>query len=212
MRWWLVAVLFVIAVAWGRGCVESSSAFERAVQAETSNDLVGAVEQYQYAARWYTPGSSVPPEAAEALIRIGKDAERRGDRELALKAWRRLRGAILATRGLMMPLGEYLELANTRLANLMAEQQIQQGGPTLRGRSKEQLVADHLALLRLDPAPDPGWSLLVILSFIGWLLATVIAIWRGLNTDVTIRGSSLWRWGGVSLFFFGLWLLALSQA
>ena len=111
-----------------------------------------------------------------------------------------------------MPLGEHLDLANERLANLMAEQQLREAGPTLRGRSKEQLVADHMALLRLDPVPHTGWSLLVILSFIGWIVTTGLAIWRGLEPDATIRRSELWKWGGSSLLLFSLWMFALTQA
>lgn len=212
MRWWLLALIFVFSVAWARGCIESGDAFEQAVQAEKAGELAQAIEQYQYAARWYTPVSSVPGEAALALTRIGKDAEARGDRALALKAWRRLRGAVLATRGLTTPLEAHLELANTRLAELMAQQQLEDGGPTIRGRSKAQLIADHLALLRLDPAPHSGWSLLVVLSFIGWISTMVMAIWRGLDESVSIRAPALWRWGGSSVLFFVVWLLALSQA
>ena len=212
MRWWILALIFVFAVAWIRGCVESGNAFEQAVEAEKAGDLPRAIEQYQYAARWYTPASSVPDEAALALIRLGGEAEARGDRDLALKAWRRLRGAILATRGLTTPLEVHLELANTRLATLMAQQQLEDGGPTVRDRSKEQLIADHLALLRLDPAPHSGWSLLIVLSFIAWIVTTVMAIWRGLDENIAVRAPALWRWGGSSVLFFALWLLALSQA
>ena len=212
MRWWIAAIICVFSVAWARGCTSSSAAYDRALAAETSNDLERAVEQYQYAARWYTPFSSTPHQAASALARIGREASEKGDRTLALKALRRLRGAILATRGVAAPLSAHLEATNSRLAELTADEQLAQKGLTIRGRTRQELIADHLALLQLDPTPSLGWSLLVIFAFLGWLSSAAIAIWRGLNAAAEPQPRALKRWVMTSAACFVLWLIGLYQA
>ena len=107
---------------------------------------------------------------------------------------------------------ERLSVTNRKIAELMADAQLQSKSPTVEGRTRGQLVKDHLALLTLDPTPARGWSFIVILSFFGWILASVMVIRRGLNPQLRIQGHPFLRWGVVAVASFGVWIFALTRA
>ena len=159
MRWWGLAIALVFLSIWLRVFIESREELQAAQSAEAAGELVTALEHYQYAARWYSPFASAPGDALDALQRIGEDARDRGLSDLSLKAFRRLRGAILATRWLVRPGVDRLDTVNRNIAELMAEEQWQRADATVRGRSKDELAQEHLELLSLDALPSPVWSL-----------------------------------------------------
>ena len=207
-----MAGTFVFLVVCGRVWWSSQTEFEAGLEAEKNGDIHQAISHYQYASRWYIPLASTPPNARLALTRIAKRAEDTGDQTTALMAYRRLRGSILSTRGLFSPGIEHLEETNAGIARLMAKVQFKAGGPTVRGRTEAQLYTDHLALLKLDPLPARGWSLLVIFSFVAWIWTALMAIRRGFQPDLGIRRRPMLILGTTSLSFFLLWAFALSQA
>ena len=213
MRWWLVALGVILASAWIRSCTESNAEYHRAVQFEKAPDtLPRALEHYQFAARWYTPFSGTSSDALDALIRIADGARVKGDRALALKALRRARGAILATRWLFNPYGERLERVNRALAEVTADEELARQSITSSGKSRANLVDEHLSLLAQDPAPDPWWSLLVVLSFFGWVSCAAFAIWRGFDSELEVDKKPLAMWVISAAISFALWLVSLSNA
>lgn len=197
---------------WGRAWVSARGELEAARAAEAAGDVDRALAYHQYAMRWYTPLAAAPREAADALTAIADRAEAAGDRATALAALRRLRGAILATRSLYSPFGDRLPEVNRRLARLTAEEQLALGQPTLRGRDLATLEADHRRLLELDPTPATGWSLVVVLSFVGWVSGAALTIARGLDAEARlVRGPAL-RWGGFAALCFAAWIAGLALA
>ena len=212
MRWFVAAVAVVLLAVWLRAWTSGKDELERAVEAHSAGELEAAVNHYQYAMRWYSPGAAAPRAAADGLDEIARKAASEGKRGLALRALRRLRGGILATRHLFSPFGDRLEAVNARIAKLMAAEQMALGQSTIRGRSVEELEADHLALLQRDPTPAAGWSLLVFLSFLGWLTAVFMTLSRGLTREAKLVRPAFYRWGTTAVISFGLWLFALSQA
>lgn len=201
-----------VAVVWIRVWLGARADFEHAEAAESVGALDDAIDHYGYALRGYSPLASTPPAAADALARLGEQAAARGDRATALRAWRRLRAGVLATRGLTCPLCDRLDATNQHIAAAMAAEQLALGQPTIRGRSLEELRVDHLALLRLDPLPHPGWAALAVLGFIGWAGGGFLFIWRGFDRALTPVKPAFWRYGALVVVAFGLWLLALWRA
>ena len=208
----MCAVAVVFLALWLRVWTGARAELELAENARSSGDVSVAINHYQYALRWYTPGASAPSSAAAALDEIATEAAKSGDRPLALTALRRLRGGILATRHLWSPFGDRLAGVETRLAKHTAAAQMALGQRTIRGRTLEELEADHLALLQRDPTPSVGWSLLVFFSFLGWLAGVFMTLSRGLTRDAQLVKPVFYRWGATALASFVLWLFALSQA
>ncbi|MEZ4467201.1 MAG: hypothetical protein R3F43_22845 [bacterium] len=209
MRWLLAALAAVLAVVWIRCVVEGRAELERA---EAAPDFASKIEHFQYALRWYAPAGGVSAQAADALEGLARLAEAQGRRDDALAAWRRLRGGILAIRHLGEPLGERLPMVNARIADLMADAQLAEGGPTLRGRDRAALIADHAALLALDPTPAAGWRMAILLGFLGWVASAFAVTRRGFDAELKVRPGPLLRWGASTVVCFGIWLLALWRA
>ncbi len=213
MRWFAGAALVVFAALWIRVAVSASADLDAAQAAETRRDLDGAVRHYQWAVRSYSPLASAPVKAADALDRLAREAVERGDRARALQALRRLRGGILATRWLLSPFGDRLADVNARLARLTADQQLAEGHPdTLAGRDRDTLIADHAALLALDPIPSPWASLWVVLSFLGWVLGALGFIFKGLDREARVQGPAARRFGALTVLSFAAWVVGLMVA
>jgi hypothetical protein len=168
-----------------------------------------AIVHYRRAARWYAPGSPYHVEALAKLGAIAGKAEQTGDRELALSAYRAIRGAIMSTRSFYVPERVRLEAANQRIAALMAELP---APPMDAGKSREQLRREHLALLQQDPGPDVLWTLVLLVGFFSWVLGAFAFTQRAIDDEDRFVGREALRWGAVIVVGFGLFVLGMSLA
>ena len=208
MKWYVLALALVLSVVVGRVWLGARTELETAQKRQGAERL----DRLQWAMRWYLPGASAPREAADAIEALAETAESDGDIEAALGAWRRLRGGILATRHLWSPFGARLPRANARIAELTADLQIRSGAVSIRGRDRGTLIADHLALLQLDPTPKAGWSIAVFLGFLGWVGGAAWTIRRGLTAKGTVRRKPFLRGLAITLLCFGVWIVGLLNA
>ncbi len=208
MRWFLLSLLILLSAAGLRVFWSAQEELEQARQAEAAGKLQLALSRYQYAMRWYLPFSAAPKEAAEALWSLAQ----RDDPALARAALWRLRGGIRATRWLISPFKEWVEPVDERLALLMAQAQQKESPETILGRSEAELRADHLRLLKLDQAPAPAWSLLLVLSFLAWILASFALLWRGFDPGLRFKLRPGLLLVGASFSSLGLWIWALFRA
>lgn len=208
MKWYGLALALVLSVVVGRVWFDARTQLETAQQRQGAERL----DRLQWAMRSYLPGTSAPREAADAIHAFAETAESAGKIEDALGAWRRLRGGILATRHLWSPFGDRLPHVNTRIAELTASLQLRSGAASIRGRDRPTLVADHLALLQLDPSPKAGWSVAVFLGFLGWVGGAAWTIRRGLTAEGKLRRAPFLRGLAVTVLFFGVWIVGLLNA
>lgn len=154
-----------------RVLVGAHGELRRAETLRADDDVDAAIVHYRRAAKWYAPGNPWSTAALEALRELGAEAEAEGETERALAAWRGVRGAILSTRSFYVPHRARLAEADAHLAELMA------GLPPPAidaGKSRDQLRAEHLALLRDVPRPHAGWTLLALLGFGAWVSAAFL--------------------------------------
>ena len=94
----------------------------------------------------------------------------------------------------------------------MAKQQLRRGDLSVQGRSEVELTAYHLGLLKLDPIPGYGWSLLIVVSFIGWISGTIFTIRKGLREDLTVVKGPFLQGTLMTISLLTLWLFALYKA
>jgi hypothetical protein len=174
-----------------------------------AGDLPSAVVHYRRAARWYAPASPYHVAALAKLGAIGADAERAGDNELALSAYRAVRGSILATRSFYVPEQARLRAADERIASLMAALP---PPPMDAGKSREQLEREHLALLRADPGPNVLWTFVLLLGFGAWVYGAFAFTLRAIDEDDRLIRREAARWGAVIAVGFGLFVLGMSLA
>ena len=167
-----------------------------------------AIQHYRRAARWYAPGNGYVTRALDALERLGRLAEKRGDRPTALMCYRAIRRAILGARSFYTPHEERLGPTNRRIARLSARIQGQ-------GKSSARIAqyeAWHLKQLRKNTAPSVGWTLLALLGFVAWVGGAFLFIFRAITPEDQLISRQALIWGGVILAGLLVWLLGLWQA
>jgi hypothetical protein len=203
----VVAVCLGVVVT--RAIWQGRSALARGDVAAAAGRHREAIEEWGRAARWYLPGAPHVGRAYDRLEALARAAEARGERDIALAAWRRVRGSILATRSFYTPHAARLAPANRRIAALMAAVE---GAAADPGRSEAERAAWHLQLLDRSPGPSVGWSLLALVGFALWLGGAVLFALRGLPSDDRLDPAKA-AWAG-AMVAVGLvvWLLGLYNA
>ena len=209
LAWPALLGLAALGLLAGRVVCSSRAELAEGRQAFERGDRAAAVVHLRRAAHFYAPGNPYVVAALEELRSIGRQAEIEGQDELALAAYRAIRTSALGTRSLYTPHRDRLDEANGRIASLMARGE---RPPMDRGKTVEQVRAEHLALLRDVEAPDPLWSAVACLAFLGWIGGAFLLIFRGFDEELRPRRRPALLWGGVVLGALALWAVALLLA
>jgi hypothetical protein len=201
----IALAIVCIRVAWSGGQEHSLG-----LAALESGDREAAIEHLSRSARWYLPGSSRVREALERLMEAGRAAEKDRDAAGSLAAYREVRRCIRAVRSLWVPNADLQPGADERIAHLMAGQHtVNRAGEEA---SFDARKAEHLALLARDDAPDPFWSLLVVLAFLTWVGGGFGFIYAAWDSDGGFHKGPALRWAGVIVVCFAIWIVAMGQA
>jgi multidrug efflux pump subunit AcrA (membrane-fusion protein) len=203
-----IAVL-LLGVVGIRVASSARSELDAARLAADGGDLDRALVHYRRAARYYLPGSPYHVQALERLDALGRAAEADANTDRALGAYRAIRGSILATRSFYVPERARLEAADQRIAALMA----QEPPPGMdAGKSKEQLRAEHLALLTAAPDPKLGWTLALLAGFAAFVGAAFAFSVRAIDDRDRFVKVEAQRWGALIVVGFALFALGLALA
>jgi hypothetical protein len=209
----LVRGALVVVVLLAAVCVRVVSSARSELRAgdayATRGEAEAALVRYRRAARWYAPQSPYHVQALARLGAIGAEAERRDRPELALEAYRAIRAAILSARSWYVPEQARLRAADERIASLMAALP---APPMDADKSREQLRREHLALLRADPDPSVGWTLVLLLGFGSWVAGAFAFTVRAIDAEDRFIPGQVRRWGAVIAVGFGLFVLGMSLA
>lgn len=196
------------------GCVAKAVVEGRAELRESlrlrEEDVGQAIVHARRAASWYVPLASHTDDAHRELTELATAAERRGDRENALFAWRSIRAASLSTRWLVEPYRQKRLLADAAIARLSSEEPppsplaSQKLGP----RELERL---HASWLARDDAPRPLWVLVMLLGLAGWAGGAYSFVTRGMTergrlVPEVAKRAAMVAAAGVGMFVLGLWL------
>jgi hypothetical protein len=188
------------------------AAGEEEIAASTAALIAGdpreATVRARRAAGWYAPGAPHVRVAYERLVALAVAAEKIGDVEASLFAWRAVRTAATETRWLTTPHAEDLAQANEAVARLSAGLPRPHGSRTDSAAAIEQR---HLESLARDEAPRAPWVAVLVGS---------LAIWAGglwaLGRSMRRAGRFAWRASGAAVIAVAvgaaLWLLALWRA
>lgn len=164
MRRVLVGLALSIAVVGAlaaRVIVSGRAALAAGDAAAASEDIDLAIEHWESAARWYLPLAGHVDEAYARLVALTGS-----DRRRALAAWRAVRSAALATRGLWTPHAEDLATANAAIAEIASRdpEGAIAGGPDAAARK-----TFHAERLARDLTPSRGAIALFALGIAAFL-------------------------------------------
>lgn len=199
-------LLVVLAV---RVVTASAGELREAEALRAQGAVESSIAHYRRAARWYAPGNPYCATALDRLAEIGLAAEEAGDPDLALAAWRSIRGAILGARSTYVPHGDRLVIADEHIATIMGSLP---PPPIDAARSPEERRAHHLALLRDVQRPSVPWAIAALLGLASWIVAALGFLTRALDEDDHLVPREARIWGTVWIVGFGLFVLGLALA
>jgi hypothetical protein len=204
-RWMVVAgVLLVLAGLTARMIIGARGELSRARTARDQGEVTAQIRHLRRAMAYYLPGNPWTRLAKEELLVTARRAKGRGERSLALHAYRELRSAILALRGIIRPYAESLPEVNRSIAQLTS--QSPEASPRLRTTSGRQTLLDRL---NRPEEPDPAWAGLGLAGFLLWVTASFLLLLRGLRPEIRIIPGRFWPLLGViaagqCLFWLGM--------
>lgn len=175
----LLSLVVLVLVMSGRAVLASRAAWQGAAQSLSDGDVDTAIVQLRSAARWYAPLNVYATRSLLRLEQVATAAEAQGEHERALRAYRAIHAAILATRSFYTPHGEILARADERIATLMAREP---APPIEQGRTPEQRKADYLALLAVHD-PKAGGVLLAFAGFATWVGSAMAFLLLGVDGE-----------------------------
>lgn len=189
--------------------VQSSAARELAEgrRLEGAGALVPAIAAYRHAAHWALPGSTSVLAASDRLLALGAEAETRGERDVALAAYRSLVGASRAS--VTTAMAERRARAEVAIAGILATAPHPSAATE---RSVDERRADELARLQAAPRPDNGFGVLAIAAFAIWIVSVLGFIRVALGPDAPASERPVRLWGAVGVVAFGLFVIALALA
>jgi len=165
-----------------------------------------AITHYERAIKWYTPFSTTVRMAVERLWQLGAEAETRGDWRLALEAYQSLRASLYAVQSFYIPYESWIPKAEERIALLMAKTQ---AGNEPNADKLAQDTARFAMQLQRHVGPHLGWSILVVIGFLGWVSATIGLIWYVMDEAGNFARRQGVLWGSLMALFFALWLISM---
>ncbi len=184
-RWWIVTVIVAALAALGlRVVLEGRAALAAGDAAAADNRPVDAIAEWEAAARWYLPAA---PHVGEAYDRLRQFAETHH----STAAWRAIRSAARATRGLWQPHADDLAEADRQITSLAA------GDPERApagGADRAKFAAWHAEQLARDPRPSPGAAALALLGIATWLAGMALLIRRPSRVHLAIAAGGLAAW------------------
>ncbi len=207
-----IAVLTVMLVlmVWVRAFWGSREAYQQAETYFRNKQYILAITFFDRALHWYTPLNPYVERSAKALWEISELAERKGDSALALVALSALRSGFKGAHTLFTPGTDWVRRCEDRMEKLLQIDPAQRdavAGPAMRAAPDRGGGS--------APSPDPLWTLVLEIGFLGWI-GTVIAfcVVRLKKGAARVKPvfSSLLKWTGLFLAFYAMWIAGMLKA
>lgn len=206
----LLCLGFFFLMVYTKVYVSSMKEFKIAEQAFLEKDYSRAIQHYERAILWYLPLGGYVESSASQLWKIAESLEQE-DPVLALETYRMLRSAFYATRSFYTPGQPWIDLANPKIARLMAY--ATDYSEADRKKSITQKTQEALAVLERPMNPDPFWSGMVVLGLLGWVSGALLFIWNAFReggTQIILKKGVIW--GSVTVVFYALWVIGMTKA
>lgn len=169
-----------------RVVIEGRGALATGDTALADGRIPDAIAGWEAAARWYLPLAPHVGDAYDRLVALAGS-----DRRHALAAWRAVRSAALATRGLWQPHADELAAANAQIAELASRDP---EGALAAGADAAARKEFHLERLGRSTGPAPGGVFLAVLGLLAWLTGIGVALRGPTKIGVAVAGLGTIGW------------------
>jgi hypothetical protein len=207
---WLAPVLLtgllVMGTLTAQAVMEGEAQMRLSDRAFDAGEARQAAQFARRAATHYAPGAPHVRAAYDRLLAVAAGAEAAADYDVALFAWRAVRGAALESRHVRLVYEAELEQANRALLRLQLGQMVPEGAQqaTVERKLFEQA-------LHQDTAIRTGWILLLLFGFTSAAIGLAWFIKRGMSDNGRIQlaaarvavvlllvGTVCWTWAVAS--------------
>lgn len=196
------AALLLLLVLWGRVFYGSMEDYKTGETLLKENQTVRAITYFDRSLHWYAPLNPYVERSAKRLWEIGEKAEKEGDIRVARIAFESIRNAGHGTSHIFNPGGEWIGKAEAKIRRLESEK--------AHGGYGQGEVGDP----KKSPHPHPGWSVTVVLGFLGWVgsaLGFIVSVLRKTQGAAYTFGKGL-AWVSVMVGFAALWVVGMVMA
>jgi hypothetical protein len=163
------------------------------------NQVIRAITFFDRSLHWYAPLNPYVERSAKRLWEIGEKAEKQGDLRMARIAFESIRNACYGTSHVFTPNEEWIDKVESRIKALGSGKDRKGESPAAEGKS---------------PHPRVGWSVLVVLGFLGWagaLLGFIVSVFRkDRGAEKPFRKGFVWLC--LILGFAALWVAGMVMA
>lgn len=187
-----------------RVVVAGRAALAEGDEAYAARRAADAIAAWEAAARWYLPGAPHVGEAYARLVRLADNPQTPPAQALA--AWRAVRSAARATRGLWTPRTSELAAADAAIARLAA---VDSTGSPAAGADLAARTAWHRGELARDPRPRPLAVALACLGIAAWLSGLGWLVRRGIDDGGRLVRRPALAGAAVTLGGLAAWMIGL---
>jgi hypothetical protein len=202
---WLVAAVLFLGTVSVRSTLEQTRAFDDGASFDAAGDVDRAISEYRWALRWYTPWGPRHDDAAAALVALADRLEV-GEPEKAARALDALRSGLIAGRSVFQPRSDLVEAVNARIPAILARVAERQG----RTEPREAIEARMRAAYERPVGVSPLTSVAVSGGFILWISGLIVFVRRGISPDGRLVRPAAWRYLGVAMAGFVVWVAAMA--
>ena len=204
-----VLILFLILV-FAKVSINARNEYQEGDKFFRAKDYTQAIIHFNRAIHWYSPGSKVVTNSIHALWKIGTEAEKQGNVDLALDAFQSITSSLYSARSFYTPHQGWILKCEDRIATIRAKQE--ETRPQNKGIPFEKRKEEILKILRVNTEPDVFWSMIVEVGFLGWIGCTIGFILRVFIGEKGFNSKRAVFWGVLILFFYTLWIVAMLRA
>jgi len=193
-----VAVLLLL-ILWVRvfyGSMEDSKTGEALLK---ENQTIRAITYFDRSLHWYAPLNPYVERSAKRLWEIGEQAEKAGDKRLALIAYESIRNGFYGATHLVTPGKNWIRKVDSKLVSLS------------RGQPENRETPQTNAFSGESPYSSSFWSAVVVTGFLGWI-GSLIGLIMVTFRQRGVRGGKGIFWLGFSFLCFILWLVSMTKA
>ena len=188
------AAVLLLLILWVRVFYGSMQDYKTGETLLRENQTIRAITYFDRSLHWYAPLNPYVERSAKRLWEIGERAEQEKDTRLALIAYESIRNGFYGASHLFRPGKDWIQRAESKIQTLSALRVKGEPAPAMK-----------------DPQPDVGWSVVVVIGFLGWigsLLGLILVLFR----QGEVRGGKGIFLFGFSLLCFILWLVSMTKA
>jgi len=202
-------VALALIMVWARAFYGSMEAYQRGETYLEDKQYVRAVTFFDRAIHWYTPFNPYVRKSAERLWDIGEQAERGGDLQLALMAYRTIRRGFYGASHFITPGRLWISKSERKIDTLLRWEEN-------KGKVANETTTIRKKILEDQKSSSPSvlWTILLEMGFLGWVgsIICLIMFTFGRKKKDPFPKSSMFPWITLAVLFFVLWIMGMMKA